>query len=191
MKRYLSALLVAALMSTPALAQENRNQMRETDQMDMNTAGQYGPSEGQWEFTLGGGGTSDNNLNTGDFRTDAELGYYFSENWEASLRQGITYNDDNNGTDLSGTTRGALDYNFDLGRWRPFLGVNLGYVYGDNVKDTFAGGPEAGVKWYAKEETFIYARAEYQFLFQHLDNADDNDIEDGQFLYTVGVGFNF
>ena len=188
MMRYLSALLIAALVTVPAFGQERRDRI---DEMDEVNVGQYGPTEGNWEFTIGGGGTSDNNFDTGDFRTDFELGYYLSEKWSVALRQGLSYVDNNNGTDLSGSTRGAIDYNFDFGRWRPFLGVNLGYVYGDNVADTFAGGPEAGVRWYAKEKTFIYARAEYQFLFEDLNDADDNDIEDGQFLYTLGVGFNF
>ena len=46
----------------------------------------------------------------------------------------------------SGSTRVAVDYNFDMGRWVPYIGANLGYVYGD-VNDTWIAGPEGGVKF--------------------------------------------
>lgn len=182
--RYLAILVTGCLLATPALGQE-------MDNGGAYGGSAYGPNQGDWEFTLGGGGSSDNDVDVGDFRLDAELGHYLTDDVSVAFRQGISYIDDNAGTDLGGSSRLAVDYHFDLDRFRPFIGVNLGYVYGDNLKDTWAGGPEAGLKWYAKEETFIFARAEYQFLFEDLDNADDNEIDDGQFLYNVGIGFNF
>ena len=43
-------------------------------------------------------------------------------------------------------------------------------IYGDAVEDTWAAGPEAGAKFYVKDETFLFGRAEYQFFFD-----DDED----------------
>jgi hypothetical protein len=37
---------------------------------------------------------------------------------------------------------------------------------------------------------FIFGRIEYQFFFENSDQADDA-FEDGQFVYSIGVGFRF
>jgi hypothetical protein len=68
--------------------------------------------------------------------------------------------------------------------------VNIGGVYGDAVRETFAAGLEAGAKFYVQPRTFIYAMAEYGWFFRRARSLDDR-FDDGQFNWTVGVGFNF
>lgn len=186
MSHKLIATLMAAALTTPALAQERYD----TTTTSMNSI--WGPEEGDWEFSLGGGGTNDKDFDTGGFNIDADLGYYLTDNFAVAIRQSARHSDTGADDSWSASSRLALDYHIPLfdNMLRPFVGVNIGYVYGDMVDDTWAAGPEAGVKWYVKEETFIYGRAEYQFLFDDADDADEN-FDDGIWLYTVGIGFNF
>jgi hypothetical protein len=153
--------------------------------------------ENPWELTLGGGGFNSEDFDGFAFRVDAAVGHYFTEALEVSLRQSLQYNDfgttGGGGSALDGSTRVALDFHFPLGdrsQWVPFIGAQIGYVYGDNINDTFMAGPEAGVKYYVNSTTFVFAMAEYQFFFDSGDEADDA-LDDGQFLYTLGIGFRF
>ena len=169
---------VAALTVSPAFAQEVET---------------FGPEAGDWEFQLGAGGSNDNDFESGDFSLDGSLGYYFTENLSGAVRQEGTWVGGREGAEDSwaGSTRIAADYHFDLTEGvRPFIGANLGYVYGEDTQDTWIAGPEAGLKWYVKDETFIFGRAEYLFFFDEADDADEA-FDDGQFVYTVGIGFNF
>jgi hypothetical protein len=171
-KALLGFALAAAFVTTPALAQEG-----------------VGPSAGDWEIQLGGSGSNDNDFSTSQFNADVTLGYYFDRNWEGVLRQTVDYSD-SSGSALAGSTRAGIAYNFDgFGEVRPFLGADLGYVYGDNVADEWVAAGTAGAKWYVKPETFIFGRADYEWFFDEGD-ADDN-FDDGRFIYTVGIGFNF
>ena len=63
------------------------------------------------------------------------------------------------------------------GPLRPFVGVNVGGVYGDRVSDTFAAGLEAGAKFYVQPRTFVYAMVEYGWFFEDSDDVDDKLID--------------
>ena len=172
MRRVLLSALALSLAPALALAQDR-----------------YGPSEGSHEFSLSGTGTSDNDFESGSFGITGNYGYYLNENLELGVRQSFTWADSGNSTWI-GSTRGAVDYHFGTGRWRPFIGVNLGIVYGDDVDETGIISPEAGLKYYANQTTFIYGMAEYQVFFEETDDIDSN-FDDSAFVYTVGIGFNF
>ena len=77
-----------------------------------------------------------------------------------------------------------------MDRWQPFVGANIGYVYGDGVNDTGEAAPEAGVKYFVNSTTFIYGQIEYQFFFDSSDDVDDA-FDDGQFVYSLGIGFRW
>jgi len=171
-------LLIAALCLLPATAQAQT-------------------VENPWELTLGAGGVNSSDFDGFAARVDGSLGYYFNETWEVSVRQSFTYNDfgggPGGGSQLDGSTRVALDVHFPLGdrsQWVPYVGANIGYVYGDSVNDTWEAAPEAGIKYYVNSTTFVYFSAEYQFFFDSGDDAEDA-FSDGQFLYTLGIGFRF
>ena len=59
-----------------------------------------------------------------------------------------------------------------MGRWWPFVGGSLGYIYGDAVSDTWVAGPEAGVRYFVNETTFILGLVEYEFFFDNADEAE-------------------
>jgi len=146
--------------------------------------------QGDWELTLGGNGSTPGRIDGFTFGIEGSLGLFVADQLELGVRQSLNYNDvGGSGSSLNGTTRVFCDFHFDLGAFQPFVGANLGYVYGDGVHDTWAIAPEAGLKYFVNGTTFVFAMVEYQIF---LDNSSANDaIKDGQFLYTLGIGFRF
>jgi hypothetical protein len=141
--------------------------------------------EGDWELTLAGSGVSDEDLDNTQLSAAGSLGYFLTDQFEVSIRQGITFLDiEDGGSDFAGRTAGAVDYHFDLDRWQPFVGVNVGYNYGDGVDDNFFGGPEGGVKYFVNNTTFIFGQVSYQFIFESSD-------EDDFWVYLLGIGFRW
>lgn len=150
-----------------------------------------GSTTGPYEFTIGGSGSADGQLDDSSGGLDFSVGKYTSDAWMWSLRQTVNFvNPEDSGSAWNGSTRIAGDYHFGTSQWRPLLGANVGYIYGDNVNDSWAAGIEGGVKYYVHDRTFIYGRLEYAWLFDDTDDVDDT-FDDGRFVWSVGVGFNF
>lgn len=189
MLRYATFAMVGGLAATTAFAQERTTRV-ETETTTEYTADDYGPDQGSWELIIGGSGTNDQDFDTGSGNINVELGYYFLEPLEVGVRQQVGMLGGDDDWNFNGSTAVFADYHFDLGAFRPFIGASIGYLYGENVDETFIAGPEAGLKWYVKDETFIYGRVSYDFFFEDTDDADDA-AEDGRFNYVLGVGFNF
>ncbi len=155
------------------------------------THSEYGAVAGDWELTLDGRGANDRKFNGGSGGVAVSLGYYLADQWEVSVQQGIGISKPSNASSsVDGLTLFTLDYYFLLNRWRPFIGASFGGIYGENVRNSFLAGPEAGVKFYVQPKTFIEARLDYQWLFRSGGNIDDR-IRDGRFGYSLGIGFNF
>jgi len=147
------------------------------------------PKAGSWEFTLGGSGSADKHFDNGGFALAGSLGYYITDVFEVSARQNAQLSDFGN-TQFQGQTRVALDFNLGDGPIRPVLGANLGYVYGDQVRDTWSAAPELGFKIYLQKNVFLNLMGEYQFFFQKGNQIDDA-FDTGAFLFEVGLGLNF
>src|SRR5690606_15122652 len=141
------------------------------------------------ELILAGSGANDEDFDSGAGSINAELGHYLTDEVVVGLRQGVSFADFGDSA-WNGATSIYGQYVFDLDRWRPFLGASLGYLYGDDTEETFIAGPEGGVKYYVKDDTFIYLRGAYEFLFEDADDADDS-FDDGRWVYALGIGFNF
>lgn len=150
-----------------------------------------GPEAGDRSFTLSGTGASDKNFDGNAFGVSAEIGQYHNEQLLWGVRQSINGSAGEDVRDAwNGSTRVFADYHFGTGDVRPYLGANIGGIYGKSVKETGTAGIDFGLKYFVKEKTFIALGAEYQFLFEDGDDID-NTYDDGAFLYTLGVGFNF
>jgi hypothetical protein len=152
-----------------------------------------------WEVTLGGSGTNDETFDVGHGQASGSVGYYFNEWIELVLRQGVSYSDDEGvpGTDGDDVwdfqTRVALDLHLPLGMVVPYIGVNVGYLYGDTevASDTGAAGPEAGVKIYLQSDAFLQVGAEWEFFFDRQDARNqtfEETFDDGQIFYFAGFG---
>lgn len=157
------------------------------------TAGaqEMGFRPGDRELTLQGSGSSDNDLDNTTASIEGSYGYFFSNTMELGIRQGIGYADIGDGSDnWSGSTRGFLDFHFSGARFQPFLGINLGYLYGDNVNESFIAGPEGGIKVFITDTSFIYGLVEYNFTFDDADEANEA-FDDGRFVYAIGLGIRW
>jgi hypothetical protein len=88
------------------------------------------------------------------------------------------------------STRGALDLHFPLGSVYPYVGAMAGLTYGDTVRDSLMAGPEAGVKFFLKDDAFLLVGAEWQFFFDKGDSLD-SAFDDGQFVYVLSLGLRF
>ena len=162
-------------------------------QTEQDTEDDYDYHRGDMEFMISGAGNSDKDFNRSDINADATLGFYPMEYLEIFLRQGIRYADISGGDNLwLASSRGGFDIVFDLSRLKPFIGGNVGYIYGSNewIKDQWVAGPEAGLRFFATNTAFLYAQIEYQFLFDDTDEAEEQ-FEDGRYVYSLGVGFKF
>ncbi|MCC6681388.1 MAG: hypothetical protein IT445_10855 [Phycisphaeraceae bacterium] len=177
-QRTLALLVIGVLAMMPVAAHAQR------DRYDSEIRG---PEATDWEFTLSGSGVSSNDLDNTNFATTFSLGYYLTDAIEPGVRQSIIFADNNDDSSTSGSTRGFIDYNFDLGALRPFVGASLGAVYGDGVDNdhNWTTGVEAGIKWYVLAKTFLYGIAEYQW------EPEESFSDNGSFFYGVGIGFNF
>lgn len=152
-------------------------------------ADDFGARAGDWEFTLGGGGSSNSDLDSSLGGFNASVGHYLSDSLELSVRQSANYSNGAGEAEYDGSTFVALDHHFCSGRLRPFVGVNVGAVYGENTSDSWAAGIEAGLKFYVQPRAFLYALVNYAWSFEDATDADDT-FSDGGLLWTVGVGFN-
>ena len=179
------AFAASALLALPVAAQETIN-----TNTSFESPSAYGPLQGDWEFLLGGSGTNDKDFDNTIASLDVSLGNYVTDTILLGVRQNVSAADSDAGSSWNGSTVGFADYVFNLDRFRPFVGLTFGGLYGDDVEDTFIAGPQAGLKWYAKDDTFVFGRVNYDFLFESGDDAEDN-FDDGRFVYAVGIGFNF
>lgn len=178
----------ASLFLAAAFAAHAQNQTMTAS--SYSAAGDFGAQSGDWEFTLGGSGSSNKDIDNSLGGVNFSVGYFFTDALELSARQSVSYSNGSGDAEYDGSTFGALDYHFGKGKLRPFVGVNFGGLYGDNTSNTWAAGIEAGLKFYVKPKTFLFALANYAWTFDDSDGATDN-FDDGAFLWTVGIGFNF
>jgi hypothetical protein len=182
MKRTLLALPVVALMASTAMAQTVEVPPYHPDP---------GPYPGWWELTLAGSGTSTNSFDNNSFGAAVGIGYYLTKNVIVGFRQFVGFQlvdstefPGQNDT-WTGTSVVSADYQFDLGRWQPFIGVGVGATYGGrDVESDGIWGPQAGLKYYVNESTFVIGQAVYGLTF-------DECCDDGTFNYTLGLGVNF
>jgi hypothetical protein len=146
---------------------------------------------GERSFTISGTGSSDKNFDSTAFGATGELGWYMTDFAELGLRQSVNVFTAEHADDTwSGSTVGFFDWNFGQAALVPFLGANIGGIYGDGVSNTGVAGLEGGLKYYVKDDTFINFGVQYEFLFNDTDDID-NRFNDGAFFYSIGVGFNF
>ncbi len=149
------------------------------------------PEAGDRSFTISGTGASDNDFDGNTFGVSFELGTYASEQLLWGVRQSLNgLAGDEVSDSWNGSTRVFADYHFGTGNFRPYLGANVGGIYGEDVNETWTAGLETGMRYFVKPKTFIGLGVEYQFLFDDGDEIDSR-FNNGAFFYTLGVGYNF
>jgi hypothetical protein len=145
--------------------------------------GQFKQSD--WELTLNGSGVSSDDFNSTGLTVGGGVGYFLTDQFEIGGRQTYTFNSiDGGGSSWAASTRAFVDFHFDLDRWQPFIGASAGYAYGDDVDDKWIAGLEAGVKYFVNATTFVYGTFGWDFDLQ-------DSLDEGNWVYGVGIGFRF
>jgi len=148
-------------------------------------------SRGPVEITLGASGNNGPNFNGFDAAGTGSVGYFFADPLELKLTQSAAYSDLGGARGWDASTELGLDFHMPIAdTLLPYVGANIGYVYGNQVRDTWEAAPEAGIKWFVTPSTFIYGSVEYQFFFSQNSTAA-SALRNGQFIYGVGIGFRF
>lgn len=175
--------LLAAILPLTAIAQ--------TPVSDQATA-DFTRQAGDRELMIGGSGGANTDFDDSFGGVTVAYGTYFNSTVVGVVRQTINYSNPNNGGRAwNGATKLAVDKHIlARGAVRPFVGVNFGGIYGDSVNDSWGAGLETGLKFYVQPRTFIVATVEYSWLFDRADSVDDR-FSDGQWNWSLGVGFNF
>ena len=141
--------------------------------------------QGDWRLTLSGTGASDKDFENHSIAAQGDISYFVADPIRIGLRQGFGFADvKDGGSSWNASTKISADWVFDLGRWQPFVGVSGGYVYGDDINDSWVGGPELGVDWFVNNTTFIFASVGYDFDLQE-------GLDSGAWQYALGIGFRF
>jgi len=152
---------------------------------------QAAPEAGDKSFSLSGTGSSDDSFDSNSFGVSGELGWYQTDHLLWGVRQSINGTTGDDVSDAwNGGTRGFVNMHFGEHDVRPYVGANIGALYGDGVNETGTAGVEGGLRWFVRDKTFIGLGVEWAFLFEDGDDIDDN-FDDGAFFYTLGIGFNF
>ena len=150
---------------------------------------------GPFEVEIAADGANGNNFPKGFIAGGTgSFGYFFNDNFELSLRDSVNYNDIvRHPVALNNTVRAAADFHIPMGdqnQFLPYVGANIGYVSGTTVRDTWEAAPEAGIKVFVGPDAFLDLRAEYEFFWRNGSPAQ-TAFRNGEFVYTLGVGFRF
>jgi hypothetical protein len=144
------------------------------------------------EFTIGGSGSTNTDLNDSFGAIDFSYGTFLTPTSEWLIRQSATYSNPSNADNgWIGSTHLAYDWHLSSdAAARPFLGVSGGRVYGNSVRDTWTAGLEGGAKFFMKSQTFVYALVSYDWFFDRGHQIDDR-FNDGRLNWSLGVGYQF
>ena len=141
--------------------------------------------QGNYSLELAGSGSNDQDFDSAGATLNAELGYFLTKELMVGVRQGVSWTDAAGPSSfLDGSTRVVANYHFDMDRWQPYVGASVGYFYGDSSEDDWIAGPEIGVKYFVNSTTYIDLVAGYDFLLCE-------GLDEGQFLYGLGIGFKW
>ena len=102
---------------------------------------------------------------------------------QIGVRQTLGYATE--GASFVGNTELFQDWSISYKRLVLFAGGSVSYSYGDTANKWMAG-PEAGVKFFVKDDVYMFGRANYD-----LQVSDRQGTEGDGIRYTLGLGFKF
>jgi len=139
---------------------------------------------GNWTAEISGNGTAGTggSFDTFNAGITTQPGYFLTKELQIGLRNSVNWSD--GGSFRNGNIAAYADYHFDMDRWQPYLGANIGYAYGDEIEDTWIAGPEGGIKYFVNSTTYIDGFITYEWS---LNNGPDA----GAYFYGIGIGFKW
>ena len=147
------------------------------------------PVAGDSEVELNGGFFHSQGSDRGKLTADVHYGYYLTPGWEIGLRQGLNYDFIDDRRDFwVATTTPLLVYNFRFNdTFIPYLGGDIGLVWNDRTVSGTVG-PNAGLKIFLTDQTYLNAGYRYQWFFRKFRDVDDNTNR-GNHVVNIGIGF--
>lgn len=143
-------------------------------------------------FTLAVGGLLGHNHRETDDGSESHLAggditFGFAPVGPVSLRlnQALLYSFHADDDGIGGRSVAGLDLQVPYLPFSPYLGANVGGVYGEGFQQGFIVGPELGFKIGLGETMFLNAKASYDYQFRNP------DWDDGITLLGVGLGWRF
>ena len=157
--------------------------------MLITTPAQSAPVGGDNEVEAAAGFFHAQGSDSGSFNVDLQFGRYLTPGWEIGLRQALNYNFIDNQRDFwVATTTPLLIYNFRLNdTFIPYLGGDIGLVWNDRTVSGTVG-PNAGLKIFLTNQTYLNAGYRYQWFFSKFRDVDDNTNR-GNHVVNIGIGF--
>ncbi len=144
-----------------------------------------GPRAGSWEAALGGSGASTSQFDRNSFGLTGSVGYYVKNWMPVGIRQTAVVGFGSKESDTYiGITRAFIDFQAPLGAFQPYIGGIAGYQYGKGIDEKFVFGPEAGIKYWVNESTFVYGSGEWQVV-------QGEAFKNANAVYAFGMGVNF
>ena len=112
------------------------------------------------------------------------LGYLATPNLELNLSQAGFHSLDGNDDGWGGRSTAGIDLRANYGALHPYIGANLGGIYGKGVQDGPLVGPEIGLKYDISDSTYFHVQTGYDYGFR---NPWDKGIVQG----GLGLGVRF
>jgi len=147
------------------------------------------PVGGDNEVEAAGGFFHAQGSDSGAFNVDLHYGRFLTPGWELGIRQALNYTFVDDGPDSwVATTTPFIVYNFRFNEHVvPFVGAGIGIAYNDrDITGTL--GPNAGIKVFLTDQTYLGFRYRYEWFFNSLNRADNN-ADHGNHVGTIGIGF--
>lgn len=151
------------------------------------------PQGGETELQFGADFFMQDNSDTGAATGEVEWGKYTDDAmFEWGVRQSLNYTfvDDSDDSWLA-VTSPFINYNFmiDDCNWVPYVGAFVGLVWNDDDTQGTTG-PQAGVRAFVSDQTFINFAYRYEWFFDDFDVIEEES-SNGNHVGTIGVGFIF
>lgn len=143
----------------------------------------WGPSRGDWGFTLGGAAVSPN-LDDASASAQFDLAWFHSREIAVVLRHAGAFTDDGHDTSAM-TTRVALDWSPFEGRLSPFVSPSVGFAYGESINETVTHGVHLGARYWAQPRAYLQVLAGYDLFVTRTE--DNTEIFDER-AFTAGFG---
>ena len=149
------------------------------------------PQAGTNELQVSGGFFHTEDSDSGNLNTDLSYGVYLSPGWQVGFRQALNYNFIDDASDVwIATSAPFLNYHLRITDIiYPYLGAFIGAAWNDDdITGTL--GPQAGVKFFVHEQTFLNLGYRYEWFWNSIRSIDNNK-NNGNHVFNIGVGFTW
>jgi Outer membrane protein beta-barrel domain len=149
------------------------------------------PTDGASELQVSAGWFHTQGSDSGSLNVDLSYGYYLTPGWQLGLRQAVNSTFIDDGRDFwVATTVPFINYHFQITPIIvPYIGAFIGAVWNDRDA-TGTIGPQAGIKFFVHDTTFLNLGYRYELFFDRIRAIDDN-ASHGNHVFNVGVGFTW